>query len=119
MQYNTPITSTPPVTPGIRESAVRGILAPQVGRDQRFQDIYSGRAASSATDYDREANMANDKFLLQAQPAQVQSTLTGLQQMATQEQNDRDVATRRYGIGMGLASSAMGGINNLLQGLFN
>lgn len=119
LSYNTGIQATPPVTPAMQARALAGLE--EYGRMQYpgpAQDVYNARAAQAGVDYERAAAEANNKQMANAQQAQQQTALQGLQQMAQAGQNQDNLATRRQAMNLDYAGKMFGGLNGLIANLF-
>lgn len=110
--YNTGVPVTPPIRSADRSDAIRGILRGGSG------DVYAGRAAENAVDYDRDAQMANAEFVAKARDLQSQMALRGAQQMDQARQNQADLATRRMNMAVDQVGPLLGGVNSILRSLY-
>lgn len=121
LTYNTGITNTPPITPAMRQQALDGLMAqrPASPYPGSFQDVYNGRASGIAEDMSKGFMRANNDYLAQTQAAQQQTALSGARQLAELQQNLNNLSNQRQQMALGYAQNMFGGINGLLQGLFN
>lgn len=122
LQYNTGISTTPPLSPQFRQATLAGLagnMTPWAGAGlQNRTDNFSGAASMNAAEADRAAQLANDQFVTQARDIQSQLAQRGLQQMAQNQQNNTDLATRRYQTALDRTQGMFNNVNSLLSGLF-
>ena len=120
LRYDTSINASPPVTPAMQQQALAGLRSQGVMRyPGPAQDVYNARSQEAAVDMERWAAAQNNGHLLRAQQAQADTALKGLGQEAQAQQNANNLANQQYSMRMNYAGQLMGGLNNLLSGLFN
>ena len=120
ISYDTGIVQQPPITPAMRQQALEGLVA-QGASDypSPFADVYNARAQQAAVDMERAAVRANNEHLANTQAAQAQLALQGGNLMQSGQQNANNFDIRRRGMAMDYASQMLGGVNNLLAGLYS
>jgi hypothetical protein len=112
MQYRTAIPFTPPIDPGMRQSALAALSAEAPGVDA---DVYGGLAQRNAVQYDRAAQKQNDDYTARARGIQSQMAMRGLQQLAQQQENQMNIANTVFRQNLGRAG---GMLNSVLGGLY-
>ena len=120
LSYDTGIKNNPPVTPGMQQQALAG-LAAQGGVLQypgSASDVYNARAMAAGLDYERAAATSNNEYLANAQKAQQSTALSGLQQMATAQQNANNLANSQQSMKLDYLGKLSGGLNGILGNLF-
>jgi hypothetical protein len=109
LTYNSGFNPPAPYTQQQRSDALSGLRmqSPYASYGQHQQDILNAAGDANAASFDVAASKAAGDFELQKMQAQQQLALSGLQQMAQAESQRRQ-----------LASSRLGTVSPLLQGLF-
>jgi len=105
LTYNSSFNPQSPYTPQQRADALAGLRmqSPYAAYGQNQQDILNAAGDANAAAFDIEAS----KTSIARMQAQQQLALSGLQQMAQAESQQRQLANSRLGM-----------VNPLLQGLF-
>lgn len=120
LTYDTGIQAKPPINPAMQQKALAGLHAyGQMQYPGPAQDVYDGRATEAGVDYERATTAANNKFMAEAQQAQQDTALRGLQQMSQAQQNDNNLANQRQQMSLDYAGKLFGGMNSMLSGLFS
>lgn len=122
LAYNTGISATPPLSPQFRQGILAGLQSgptPWGGAgEQNRADNFGAFATANAVEADRAAQLANAEYVTKARDLQSQLAQRGLQQMAQAQQNQTDLATRRYQTALDRTQGMFNNINGLLSGLF-
>lgn len=118
ISYRTGVPARPPVSQEMRQSALEALLHrpaawPGAGAQNR-DDAYASLAQQNALDYDRAAAKANASFVERARDMQAQTGQRGATQMAQRQEQQGDLALRRYQA----AADSLMGINSILRDLF-
>lgn len=110
--YNSGLQNAPPITEALLSSAKTDMLRKSpYAYPGSHQDILSARGQGNMAQLRHSAEKANTDYGLQQQRAQNDLSLAGLQQMASAQQQQRQLATSRAG-------AAMNAYSGLLSGLF-
>jgi hypothetical protein len=114
LTYNSAFQDRPPVDDYQRTQAMEDIRrrSPYGVFGQNHQDVLNALTENAANTLNMESYKANADYQLQQQRAQQQLILSGLQQQAEAEQNQRAVGNSRL-------QNMVGFAGNLLGGLFN
>lgn len=111
LTYQTELPYLAPAAGSMRQSALAGILGSKPQKyGQRHADVYDAAAYSNAADYDRSAEKANTDYQLRQQEAQRKLVLSGLSEMAQEQQRQNDVAKQRNSIVYGAAGNFLGSL---------
>lgn len=111
LQYQTELPYLAPAAGSMRQSALAGILGAKPQQyGQRHSDVYDAAAYSNAADYDRSAEKANTDYQLRQQEAQRKLILSGLNDMAQEQQRQNEVANKKNSIVYGAAGNFLGGL---------
>lgn len=114
LTYNTQLASRPPASAQDMQNAKTAMLAPSpyaatYGRNH--SDVMRTLGEANYSGYRRAANRANADYNAAFSEARGQSVLSGLQQMAKDQQQRQQLGTDRMNL-------VMGGMNSILGGLF-
>lgn len=112
LTYNSPLQSGPPVNDQQMQAAMAGLRpkSPYGIYGQNHQDLLDAVGGANASSYARQARRANTEYSLQERQAARQLALAGLNQMATAERNQQDLATSRLQQMTGTVSGLLGGL---------
>lgn len=114
LTYNSTLQNQPPVDDAQRNQALDDIRrrSPYGIFGQNHQDVLNALTESAASSLNTEARLVNANYQLQQQRAQQQLALSGLQQQAEAEQNQRQLANNRLQNMVGVAGNLLGGLFN-------
>lgn len=118
LNYRTGIPVQAPITDPMRQSVLAGLSAGLPGMSGNRADNFDAMAQQKAVEADRSAQMANADFIAKARDMQSQMAQRGLQQVAQAQQNQSDLATRRYQMALDRTQNMFSNVNNMLSGLF-
>jgi hypothetical protein len=112
LNYSSPFNAPPPVSEQQLQAAMAGMRpkSPYGMYGQNHQDVLDALGGANASSFQRQAQRANDEFSMQERQAARQLALSGLNQMATTERNQQDLATSRLQQMTGTVSSLLGGL---------
>lgn len=106
-QYQTSLKNQPPVTPQMR--ALDGLASPYQ-YPGAHNDVMKSRAGQIAADYNVSSDRANTDYSLAQQQAENQLALQGLNNLAQDQENQRNAYQKRMDMMRGLQSSILGGM---------
>lgn len=109
--YRTSIPATPPVGPGMVDTAMTAMRArpSSPGVDK---DAYSALGQRNAVEYGRNTSAGNAQFVNNAQNVQLEMAMRGLQQLEQQRRNESSAHNATY-------ARQASVLNSLLQGLYD
>jgi len=107
LTYRSNIPSAPPVSQRMRDAALSGILAPS---PYGQSDLYGALAKSNAVDYDRAASAANAEYENKRRQAMNALVVSGLGQMADQQQQRNDLMNKQSSLVYGTVGGLLGGL---------
>lgn len=112
LSYNSQLQAAPPLSQDDLQRAMQGIrLKSPYQYPGAHQDVLAGLGDANAAQYGVSAEKMNSDFATRKLQAQRDLALSGLQQMATAQQQRADLSNARSAMGYGV-------VNNLLSGLF-
>jgi hypothetical protein len=114
LTYNTQVASRPPASEQDMQRARAAMLAPSpytAAYGRNHADVTRALGDANYSGYRRAADRANADYGAAFTEARGQTVLSGLQQMAKQQQQRQQLGTERMNL-------VMGGMNSILGGLF-
>lgn len=112
LTYKSPLTGSPPASEQQIRDAVQALRpkSPFEVYGQNHQEVLDATGGVNAETYGRAARRANTDYSLKQRQAERQLALAGLNQMASAERNQQDLANARLQQMTGVVSSLLGGL---------